>query len=173
MTLSQNKNLINFLNNYPISAQWDQYSAASLSPEVKQVLYPILETQLSGKGEKEKIDLLLDFVQHAFNYATDQVQFGCERPLFGDETFYYPYSDCEDRAILFSILVRELVGLDVVLVHYPGHLAAAVRFNENVVGNYFNYKGKQYVVCDPTYIGASAGMAMSDFERTPATLIEI
>ena len=29
--------------------------------------------------------------------------------------YYYPYSDCEDRSILFARLVKDLLGLDVVM----------------------------------------------------------
>lgn len=99
--------------------------------------------------------------------------FGVERSLFPDETFYYPYSDCEDRAILYSVLVRELLGLDVVLVHYPEHIATAVAFDEPVTGDYFEMDGRKFTVCDPTYINADIGMAMTQFKSTPATLIDL
>ena len=117
--------------------------------------------------------MLLDFVQYAFQYATDQDQFGYERPLFGDESFYYPKNDCEDRAILFSILVRDLVGLDVALVHWPGHLGAAVAFDEQVEGDYFLLDDQRYTVCDPTYIGAKIGMTMDVFKNTEVKLIKL
>lgn len=100
-------------------------------------------------------------------------QFGYERPLFGDESFYYPRNDCEDRAILYSILVRDLIGLDVVLVHYPGHLGTAVHFTENVAGSYYDVGGKHYVVCDPTYIGAGVGEVMPQFENTKVTIVRV
>ena len=45
--------------------------------------------------------------------------------------FYYPYCDCEDRSVLYSYLVRNLLKLDVVLLDYPNHIATAVCFNEN------------------------------------------
>ena len=104
----------------------------------------------------EAVGILLDFVQTAFEYQTDEQQFGKERPLFGDEILFYPYCDCEDRSILFSVLVRELVGLDVVLLNYPEHLATTVRFDDDVKGDYIMIDGKRYVVCDPTYIGAQS-----------------
>lgn len=85
-----------------------------------------------GKSKSEAANTLIDFVQTAFEYKTDEEQFGYERPLFADETLYYPYSDCEDRAIFYSILVRDLLGLDVVLLHYPNHLATAVSFGEEI-----------------------------------------
>jgi len=98
-------------------------------------------------------------VQYAFAYQTDTQQFGYERPFFGDETFFYPACDCEDRAILYSILVRELLGLEVVLLHYPQHLATAVHFNETIQGDYLMIDGKKFLICDPTFLGASVGMS--------------
>ena len=48
-------------------------------------------------------------------------------------------------------------------IYYPGHLAAAVGFNQEVKGDYLLYKNKRYTVCDPTYIGADIGMCMPDY----------
>ena len=78
-----------------------------------------------------------------------------------------------DRAILFSRLVRDLVGLDVVLLYYPGHLAAAVAFNDNVSGDYLTYKNKKYVVCDPTYINAGVGRTMPGMNNQEAQIIAL
>ncbi len=173
VSVSTNKNLMDFYRSCPVTSNWNEYAKASLSRKVKKVLYPALRKQLAGKTEAEAANILLNFVQTAFDYKTDQEQFGYERPLFGDEIFYYPYSDCEDRSILFSILVRELLKLDVVMLHYPGHLATAVHFPDEVSGYYFMVKNKKYVVCDPTYIGAPVGDCMPQFVGTSATIIEI
>ncbi len=83
----------------------------------------------------------------------------------------YPYCDCEDRAILFSWLVRDLLGLDVALVYYPGHLAIAVRFNEDVQGDAMIINGQKFIVCDPTYIGAPVGKQMPGLEYEKAQAI--
>ena len=117
--------------------------------------------------------MLLDFVQSAFDYKTDDQQFGEERPLFGDETLYYPFCDCEDRSILFSILVRELLGLKVVLLHYPEHLATAVCIGDDVKGDYVILDGRRYVVCDPTFIGGHVGEAMTSYKKIKATIIKL
>lgn len=170
-TVSTNKNLIEFYNNYPVTGQWNEYAKASLSRKIKRNLYPNLRKQISGKSEREAANILLNFVQTAFKYKTDQEQFGYERPLFGDELFYYPYSDCEDRSILFTILVHDLLNLDVIMLHFPGHLATAVRFTENVSGYYFMVNGSKYVICDPTYIGAPVGDCMPQFVSTPAEVV--
>jgi hypothetical protein len=173
VSISTNQNLIDFYNSYPLSSEWNLYVLASLSETVKANLYPALQKQIAGKSEKDAADILLNFVQTAFKYQTDQQQFGYERPLFADESFFYPANDCEDRSILFATLVRELLNLEVVLLHYPEHLATAVLFNETVQGDYLIVSEKRFVVCDPTYVGASIGMAMPEYKKVEATVIKI
>lgn len=161
-----NSNLIAYYNDYPkVAGSWDIYANASLSKEAKDLLYPKLRKMLVGKSELEKAEMLLNWVQTAFEYKTDEEQFGGERSLFADESLYYPYCDCEDRSILYSILVRDLLGLDVVLLHFPGHLATAVKFTTNVEGDYLELEDGRYIVCDPTYIGAPVGVAMPDCKQ--------
>lgn len=169
--VSTNRNLIEFYNSYPVTGQWNEYAKASLSSKIKRTLYPNLRKQISGKSQREAANILLDFVQTAFKYRTDQEQFGYERPLFGDELFFYPFSDCEDRSILFTILVHDLLNLDVIMLHFPGHLATAVQFTEEVSGYYFMVNGRKYVICDPTYIGAPVGDCMPQFVSTPAEVV--
>lgn len=162
VTFSTNKNLMDFYEGYP-KCMWTNYCWAGLSEEVKAKLYPVLRKGIEGKSQIEAANRLINFVQTAFDYKTDQSQFGYERTLFADETFFYPYSDCEDRAVLFSILVHDLLGLDVVLLSYPEHMATAVHFTEELSGSYFTFEGKTYFICDPTYIGANVGMCAPRF----------
>lgn len=170
-SVNVDKSLIDFMNDYPVSDAWDCYSLAGLSEQVKKDLYPALKNQIAGKSQRKAAMMLLDFVQTAFDYATDQDQFGYERPLFADESFYYPKNDCEDRSILFSILVRDLMGLEVVLLDWPGHIGTAVHFTEEVEGDYLTIDGKRYTVCDPTYIGAGPGMTMPQFKEVSAKVV--
>ncbi len=161
-----NSNLMAYYNDYPkVAGSWDVYANASLSDEAKRLLYPKLRNLLQGKSELEQAEMLLNWLQTAFEYKTDEEQFGSERSLFADESLYYPYCDCEDRSILLSVLVRDLLGLDVILLHFPGHLATAVKFRTNVEGDYLDMDDGRYIVCDPTYIGAPVGMAMPDCKQ--------
>ena len=98
---------------------------------------------------------------------------GGDRAFFAQETLFYPYCDCEDRAILFSRLVRDLVGLDVVLLYYPGHLATAVAFNEEVNGDWLSFRNRKYIVCDPTYINAGVGRTMPNMNNQQAQIIAL
>ena len=168
-----NLNLVDFYNHYPVTDSWQSYVQASLSEEVKNQIYPLFNEKIDGKSKKEAAEMLLNFVQTAFEYMTDQEQFGYERPLFADEMFYYPYADCEDRAILLSVLIRDLLDLDVILLNYPAHIATAVKFDAPVAGNYFTVDGDNYVVCDPTYIGASVGDCMPRYIGAKAEVIKI
>ena len=74
-------------------------------------------------------------------------------------------------SILFSNLVKDLLGLDAVLLDYPNHIASAVRFNEDISGDYILLDGKKYLICDPTYIGAPIGMCMDRFKSVPPEII--
>lgn len=168
-----NRHLIDFYNNYPLLRGWSRYAQASLSEEVKAQLYPALKTMIEGVGEREAANRLLHFVQTALAYQTDEEQFGHERPLFADETLFYPYCDCEDRSILYAILVRDLLGLEAVLLYYPGHLATAVRFAGEVSGDYFELEEGRYTVCDPTYIGSNVGDAMPQYKEVAAKIIRV
>jgi len=165
-----NSRTINFYNSYP-QCDWKIYAMTPLSSTVKKNVYPILEKAIRGKSEAEAANMLINFVQTAFEYKTDEEQFGYERTFFPDELFYYPYSDCEDRAVLYATLVRDLLHLKVVLLHYPNHLATAVHFDQDVTGNYLMVQGAKYLVCDPTYIGAPIGDAMPQFKNTQAEVI--
>lgn len=175
VNLQTNKNLIDFYSSFPVTDNWSGYIGASLSQKVKDKLYPALKEQMKGRNSMGCVTLLLNFVQTAFQYKSDWDQFGCEKPFFGDELFYYPYCDCEDRSILFYILVKELVDVDVVLLDYPDHIATAVCLSEeyDIKGCYFMVGGKKYYICDPTYIGASIGDCMQQYINTAPNIIRI
>lgn len=172
VTVQTNRHLIDFYNDYPINFNWHYYSLASLSPVIKESLYPALRKAIEGKTELEAANIILNLVQTGFQYQIDQEQFGYERPLYPDETFFYPYSDCEDRSILFSCLVRELLGLEVVLLDYPMHIATAICFNQPVEGDYVVVNGKNYVISDPTYTNAKVGRCAPRFKTVSPKVIQ-
>lgn len=172
--IAVNKNLIDFYKNYPLNKNFGNYVRASLSGEIKKTLYPVLRAQISGKTKLEAANILINFVQTAFNYKKDVDQFGYEKTFFGDETFYYPDSDCEDRSILFAILVRELLDLDLVFLVYPEHMATAIDFgDEEVPGSTIYWKGKKYVISDPTYKRAEIGQCMPEYQNVKPEIIEL
>jgi hypothetical protein len=170
LNIVPNTNLMDFYSDYP-QCDWSIFAETSFSDMVYLQLLGPLQKMVKNKSEVEALQNILSMIQFSFPYQTDAQQFGCERTFFADEMFAYMYSDCEDRSILFSRLVRDLVGLKVALVYWPGHLSCAVRFSSPVSGTYFTVDGDSYVSCDPTFIGAGVGAVMDDVKNLPATLI--
>lgn len=172
INVGYDKETISYLKTYP---QMDillyfnsNFNQTTSNPLLKQ-LKPLVE----GKSEEEAVNLILRFVQTAFKYKTDEQQFGIENYLFPEETLHYPYSDCEDRAVFFAWIVHNLLGLEVVGLDLPGHISAAVHFNDNVKGDSVSLSGKRFVVTDPTYINANAGMTMPAYKNTKPNIIKI
>lgn len=169
--LPRNKSQMNFFHSYP-RMDWQEYALAPLNEEVYDCIVAAFRPVLSGRSEEDAINMILNFVQTAFTYGYDDEIWGSDRPFFADETLYYPYSDCEDRSILFSHLVRKLTALDVVLLHYPNHLATAVRFTHDLSGDFVMVDGQKYLVCDPTGY-KPIGNAYDEFKNVQAKVIKI
>ena len=180
VTVSSNNNLMEFYNDYPESfanndgiTKWRFYANTPMSSIARNSVYPKLREVIKDMNDFQATTVLLNFVQTAFVYEYDNKVWGRDRAFFADETLFYPYSDCEDRSILFSRLVRDLVGRPVVLIYYPGHLATAVNFSTDVAGDYLMIEGKKFVICDPTYIGAPVGLTMPDMDNSGARFIKL
>lgn len=179
LTVSSNKNLIDFYNSYPTSAigdfmsRWAMYANVPMAEGVKASCYSSLKASLLDSDQLTAVNKLLNLVQTGFVYEYDDKVWGHDRAFFPEETLYYPYCDCEDRSILFSRLVRDIVGLDVALVYYPGHLATAVNFANDVTGDHIMIEREKYVVCDPTYIGAPVGKSMPDLDYDNICVIKL
>lgn len=163
--------LMEFYKRLP-QCDYSVYATAKVDKKFSDEVLDALRPAIKGKSEREAANILLDFVQSGFEYATDPEQFGYEKPFFVEELFYYPYCDCEDRSMLYRYLVTQLLGLDVILLDYPGHIATAVRFNGDVPGDFVVGGGGKYIVCDPTFIGAPVGMAMPQFKNTAADMLK-
>ena len=170
VTVKVRKSLMECYKEMPLINDWSFYACQPMDTDIKRQIGPALENAISGKSEREAANILLHFVQTAFNYKTDDDQYGYEKTDFKEEPFFYPACDCEDRSILYADLVRNFLGLDVILLHYPNHLCTAVKFKSQVNGHYVKIDGMQYVICDPTYIGSSVGSCMPKYQKEKATI---
>jgi hypothetical protein len=176
--MQMNKNLMDFYTDYPTSydgkdmmTRWAYYANTPVSPEVKEMVYPQLKQQIGNAPKLMAANMLLNWVQMGLTYAYDEKVWGHDRAFFAEESLFYPFCDCEDRSILFSHLIRDLLDLDVVLVYYPGHLYTAVCFNEDVTGDYIMVNGRKFTVADPTYYNANVGKTMSKMDNSKAKVI--
>ena len=172
--LPYNSSHIAYLNDVPMTV-FPIYFASPLSVEAQNVFNQKLNELKGQYSATQFIDILLNFVQTAFDYKTDAQQFGYEKYFYPEEVVAYPYSDCEDRSALFAWLVTNYTDAKVLGLQYEGHVATAVCFGENVdmEGDRFSYAGKKYYVCDPTYINASIGMSMPQFKGKTPKIIKL
>ncbi|MGM9844567.1 MAG: hypothetical protein ACI30S_10135 [Muribaculaceae bacterium] len=173
-----NTSLISFYDSYPTSqlendaiSRWAMYANTQLDSNVKQHIYSQIKPLIAGLSKKEAAEKLLNFVQTAFVYEFDENVWGCDRAFFSEETLFYPYCDCEDRSILFTRLVRDLLNLNCLLVFYPGHLATAIEFEDSVQGDYIKVGNRIFTIADPTYIGAPIGVTMPDMDNKTAEIV--
>lgn len=181
VSVHANKNLISFYDTYPASqlgenfmTRWAIYAQTPLDITTREELYAQLTALISGKNELEAANMLLNFVQTGFVYKYDVEVWGRDRAFFAEESLAYPYCDCEDRSILFSHLMRDLLGLDVALVYSPGHLFTAVKFSDNVEGTYISIGEDKYVVCEPTCTnGAPVGWISAESENSDVKVIKL
>lgn len=191
ISVSNDENIIKFCNDYPTSCigddfmtRWAMYAYMPLSEGTREQLYPQFKTLFDAlkhsfeeKGTDMRdltpacVDLICHWIQTAFVYEYDDKVWGGDRAFFADETLYYPYCDCEDRSILLTRMVRDLLGLKCALVYYPGHLATAIALGEDIKGDFIRINGTKYLVCDPTCIGAPIGMTMPGMDNQSANVI--
>lgn len=161
--LSYNYNLTEFYKNYPLT-ELSIYLKSPLSEVAKQKLGEYIEPLIQNMSAISKINFLLHFIQYSFPYQNDMDQFSKEKYMFAEESLSFPYTDCEDRVILLDKLVKEYTDLKTIVLLYPYHVVLGIE-NENIKDAAFvQYKGNNYYIADPTYLGAGFGMLMNEYE---------
>jgi len=138
--------------------------AACDSNQKKESYTPKLDIKkyTDNKKASEALNFVLRFVQKAFQYERDDEQFGREKVMFAEETLYYDKSDCEDRAVLYARLVKDLFGISVVGVKYKDHMSTALHVP--LQGDSVKVAGQRYVIADATYINASLGQNVPKYK---------
>ena len=170
-TYNYNKNLLDFMATYP-QADYETFFNAPLDAMSYIQIKRDIKKHIDGMKASEAINFILSFVQNAFVYEVDNKQFGREKVMFAQETLYFDKSDCEDRAILFSYLIKELFGYSVIGVKYRDHMATALYIP--LKGDTVRAGKKKYVIADPTYINASVGQSMPKYKSMrPESFIKL
>lgn len=172
VNLSFDEEMIKFYRTIPLS-DVSVYFNSEVSERTKKSIIDAFNPILIGKDDTESANILLTFVQKAFDYKTDQEVYGTERYFFPDELLHYPYADCEDRSVLYAYLVKSLLNVEVVAIDFPEHMATAINLGENVEGSYFNYNNNTFVVADPTFYGAPLGLLMPGVSDLKAKVIPL
>lgn len=170
--ITLNKGLCDFYNSYP-NTVLSVYLNTPMSIELKQSLYEAFKPVLKNKDKVNTIRYLLKWFHASLPYQDDKSLLGHEQAFFPEQTLNYAKGDCEDRSILFARIVKEFIGLDVLLLAYTNHVAAAVCFDKPIEGYTKNHRGKVYTVCDPSYIGGSVGEIADTYKHEENGVIEL
>ncbi|MEA3331821.1 MAG: hypothetical protein U9Q29_09030 [Campylobacterota bacterium] len=166
-----NQNLIDFMATYP-QADYDTFFNAPIESRTYAGIAMGLKKFVDGKKASDAMNFVLHFVQKSFKYERDDQQFGREKVMFAQETLYYEKSDCEDRAVLFSYLIKELFGVGVVGVKYKDHMATALYVP--MQGDSVKSGSREFVIADPTYLNASIGQSMPKYRsKRPESFIVV
>lgn len=174
LTGEVNKNLMGVLYRYPQMVM-EGFANSIVSPGLRESLVGQVKEQLGKLPERQAVDALLAFTQSGFKYETDDKFHGFEKPYFMEETLFYPYCDCEDRAIFYSYLLWNALGVENHLIKYPGHEATAVKLNQQLTSkdmqdyrspSKYRFDEKTFYISDPTYIRAQTGQCMPDYRMT-------
>jgi len=123
----------------------------SNDPVVK-ALAATLKTNTSGWSDINRANYVLHFVQsipYGYDNKVDAVEDHWNYPA---ETLWRNQGDCEDHAILYAALMKEL-GYKTVLFYVDtssgGHLATGLNVS-GATGTYYTYGGINYFYCEAT-----------------------
>ena len=169
--VSYDSNMVNYYKNYP-DCDISIYFQPPLTEVALSSLDKIIEPNIKDIHIIEKVNFLLEFVQKAIVYETDDKQFGYENYLFAEELLSFAAADCEDRSIFLAQLIEHYLTLRVIGLEYPGHFTLAVNVPGKIDGYYVLIHEDRYYVCDPTYIGSKLGMLMPQFEDIQPEIID-
>ena len=153
--------LLDFYAGYPHTEMYVK-AGAPVSASIRESVYPALQSAVDGLGEVDATRVILRFVQKLMEHRSDDERWGYEKWNFPEESLFYRCGDCDDHTILFARLVRDLVGLEVLLVscevNGSPHATTAVRFSEPLEGgDWIQYGGERYCCCEPSSTSADVG----------------
>lgn len=145
-----NKTLLEFFEDVPQLDNQD-YFGVDLSARVSEGVRNHLEKTIlpSLESDSARVRFFLSFVRTLTDYKEDIEAYGVEKPMFAEEALYYQYSDCEDRAVLFSWLTEKYLEVPYVVLKFRDHVNIAVKL-EGTYEKKITYEGQEFTLCETT-----------------------
>jgi hypothetical protein len=171
-TTKVNQSLVEYYKDLPPINISSLYLNYGLSQSATQSLVKEMQQATSSMNTANSVAFILQFVQSAFEYKKDVQVYGQEKFSFPEETITNTFSDCEDKAMLFALLVNKVLGLKTVALYYKDaeHINVAIEsWKKDLKGN-FTFNDQNYIVCEPTGKGFNIGESATSV--TYARLIE-
>lgn len=151
--------VVDYLNDLPVIALGPLFYQTPMNLRAQQVLHDSLSTWTRGFTSKQTLDFLLAFLQQAFPYKRDKEYLRYDRHNFAEQTLAAAFADCEDKAVLFAQLVRDLLGYPALLIYNKSleHVSVAIAWSTPTVGHTLMHEQKRYLICEPANYGYRAG----------------
>ena len=144
IALEYDQNTVNYYSDFP-GMDVEYYFALPVSQVFKESVDNRIAPFLMNKSRSDALRFLLSLVQYGFDYKTDEEQFNKEKYMVPEEVLFYNYSDCDDRTILFSYLVKSLLNLDVIALDFKGHICSAVDVTNTGLNWNLTYDNREFV----------------------------
>jgi hypothetical protein len=160
LTAKSNASLMAYLNDLPEYELGERYVVQEGSKAFKEsVIDGLREYSNEFTSLEDKANFLLSFVQHAFQYQTDQDQYGQEKYNYPEETVVSAFSDCEDRTLLLAYLYKDILHVESIILYFKDakHVCLAANIPRYRNGYSLQYQGLSYQVCEPTGYGFKVG----------------
>ncbi len=162
---------------YPLATKFLKSDETTITMENElSELYSDVYGTPEGQGYAE---FVLHFIQTCFSYYYDEEFYKqYEYYAFPLETIHYGGGDCEDTAILYTMLM-EAAGYETGLIRFPDHMVSAIVLDDYVASDLPLYEkdtlnnititsnGEKYVACESTENGYSIGWIWNDYDVTP------
>lgn len=149
-----------FYAQYP-HVEWTYKANAAGGKPMEDIVYPALREMVKGMDQLSAANEILHFVASATSYKNDPDYWGYEKWNFAEESCLYPCGDCDDHAILFCNLIKNVLGIPSILVQLQvdegAHLAAAICLDKAIDGDCISYEGAKWYCCEPTSRSAKVG----------------
>lgn len=159
LPIAVNQSLVAYYHDLPAINIGTMYLNYGLSVNAQQTLVAEVKKATQSYHTTAALSFILGFVQQSFDYKKDEEVYGEEKFSFPEETLVNRYADCEDKAMLFAVLVQQVLGLKTVALYYKDaeHINVAVETWKRKQEGQFSFNNQQYIVCEPSGKGFQLG----------------
>lgn len=157
LTYEVNQNLVKYLEERPQTDVAIFFNETVTSDVFKNIIEPLKKIIDERKwSRREAVAFLHSFALYGFKYQDDASTKRGEHTNSIEETLVSLASDCEDRSILLSAVIRGALGLKVIGIEFPNHITIAVNIPDlqnEPHDEMYEHKGARYLSADPSCFG--------------------
>lgn len=177
LTYTLNQNIVKCLEERP-QTDVSTYFNESISGDIVQAVIEPLKKLIEEKrfSARQALAFLHAFVLNGFAYKDDLKTKRGEHTNSIYETLVSDFSDCEDRSIMLAVLIRGILGFEVIALEFPNHISLATHFPGLVPeeqDEVYIYNGKRYLSSDPSCFGPLGGVNPDFKGKTPSRVIRV